>query len=166
MKIRIAKEKDVPAILEIINYEILHSTVVYDYKERNLTQQMQWFHKKAKDKMPILVVENENKVVGFATFGIFRPWAAYQFSIEHSIYIHKNARGMGIGKKLMVALIHIAKKRKFHTMIAGVDATNKGSYHFHKKLGFQEIGQFKQIGYKFEKWLDLIFMQLFLDDVK
>ena len=164
IKIRNAKEKDVPAILAIINYEILHSTVIYDYEERSLATQLAWYQQKKKDKMPVLVADHKSEVVGFATFGIFRPWAAYQFSIEHSIYIHKNARGMKIGNQLMVELIKIAKARKYHIMIAGVDTSNEGSYHFHKKFGFKEIGRFEQVGFKFGKWLDLIFMQLFLEE--
>lgn len=165
IEIRAATEKDIPAILEIINYEILNSTILYDYEERSLKQQLEWFYNKERENMPVLVAEKEERVIGFATFGIFRPWAAYQFSIEHSIYIHKNNRGQGIGKKLMVELIKIAKERKYHTIIAGVDTSNEGSYQFHKKFGFKEVGRFNQIGYKFDKWLDLIFMQLFLEEL-
>ena len=166
IKIRRAEEKDLPAILAIINYEILHSTVIYDYEERNLSTQLEWYRQKERDKMPILVAERKSEIIGFATFGIFRPWAAYQFSVEHSIYIHKDNRGLGIGKELMVELIKLAKESKYHTIIAGVDASNKGSYDFHKKFGFEEVGRFNQVGYKFGRWLDLIFMQLFLDDLK
>jgi len=156
IKIRKAEAKDVPSILEIINYEILNSTVLYDYEERSLAQQLAWFQKKEKDKMPVLVAARKNEVVGFATFGIFRPWAAYQYSIEHSIYVHKTARGIGVGNQLMMELIKLAKERKYHTMIAGIDTQNKGSFHFHKKFGFKEVGRFEQVGYKFGKWLDLI----------
>jgi phosphinothricin acetyltransferase len=113
--------------------------------------------------MPVIVAEKDNEVVGFGTYGIFRPWDAYRFSVEHSIYTHHNFRGMGIGKLIMTELIKLAIEQGFHTMIAGVDASNKGSYGFHKKFGFQEIGTFKEVGYKFDRWLDLVFMQLFLD---
>jgi len=165
IKIRKATEKDIPEILEIINYEILNSTVIYDYEERSFAQQLEWFQNKEKKNMPVLVAEKEEQVAGYATFGIFRPWAAYQFSIEHSIYVHKEARGLGIGEKLMKELLQIAKERKYHTIIAGVDGSNEGSYRFHKKFGFKEIGRFNQIGYKFDKWLDLIFMQLFVEEL-
>jgi phosphinothricin acetyltransferase len=160
--IRPAETKDVYTILEIINHEILHSTVVYDYKERTYEQQLAWFEKKLQDNMPVIVAESEEKVVGFGTFGIFRPWDAYQYSVEHSIYTHHTCRGMGIGKLIMSELIRLATEQGYHTMIAGVDASNKGSFEFHKKFGFQEIGTFKEVGYKFDQWLDLIFMQLFL----
>ena len=112
--------------------------------------------------MPVIVAEIDNEVVGFGTFGIFRPWPAYQFSVEHSIYVHKNARSKGIGKSLLTELIVLAKNGGYHTMIAGVDGSNKGSFEFHKKFGFEEIGTFKEVGFKFAKWLDLRFLQLFL----
>ncbi len=160
--IRSAEQKDVESILNIVNHEILHSTVVYDYKERTYEQQLAWFEKKLQDNMPVIVAEKEENVLGFGTFGIFRPWDAYRFSVEHSIYTHHNFRGMGIGTLIMTELIRLATEKGYHTMIAGVDASNKGSFEFHKKFGFQEIGTFKEVGYKFDCWLDLIFMQLFL----
>ena len=161
--IRTAKTEDVNSILDIINHEIVHSTVVYDYQERSYEQQLAWFQKKTQDNMPVIVAEKEGSVLGFGTFGIFRPWDAYRFSVEHSIYTHKDSRGMGIGKLIMTELIRLATEQGFHTMIAGVDNSNTGSYEFHKKFGFQEIGTFKEVGYKFDQWLDLIFMQLFLN---
>ncbi|MEZ4811549.1 MAG: N-acetyltransferase family protein [Allomuricauda sp.] len=161
--IRFAESRDVQSILEIVNHEILNSTVLYDYQERSYEQQLAWFEKKLQDNMPIIVAEKDNKVIGFGTYGIFRPWDAYRSSVEHSIYVNHQARGMGVGKLIMTELIRLAKEQGYHTMIAGVDGSNKGSYDFHKKFGFQEIGTFKEIGYKFDRWLDLIFMQLFLD---
>ena len=162
ISIRAAAERDVQRILEIINYEIEHSTVVYDYEPRTYAQQLQWFQKKQADQMPVIVAEELNQILGFATYGIFRPWDAYQYSVEHSIYIDKSARSKGIGKLLMTELIQLAKSGGYHTMIAGVDGSNEGSFEFHKRFGFEEIGTFKQVGYKFDQWLDLRFLQLFL----
>jgi len=162
VKIRQAEKKDINNILDIVNYEILNSTVLYDYKERTLDQQLQWFTQKQTDKMPVIVAETENEVIGFGTYGIFRPWAAYQFSVEHSIYVHHNSRGNGIGKLLLSKLIELAKEQKYHTMIAGIDGSNEGSCEFHKRFGFKEIGVFKEVGFKFDKWLDLRFLQLLL----
>lgn len=149
--VRPATLKDVPKILEIINYEITNSTVVYDYMERSLAQQIEWFNAKQEAKMPVLVAEKNSKVLGYGSFGIYRPWDAYKYSVEHSIYVSNSARGMGVGKK-----------QGYHTMIAGIDAENNGSYHFHEKFGFKEVGRFNEVGYKFNRWLDLIFMQLYL----
>ncbi|MCX2681330.1 GNAT family N-acetyltransferase [Galbibacter sp. EGI 63066] len=163
IEIRQAEIKDIDKILEIVNYEILNSTVLYDYKKRTYDQQLKWFEQKKADGMPVIVAENNTTVVGFGTYGIFRPWAAYQFSIEHSIYVSKDSRANGVGKKLISRLIELAKEGGFHMMIAGVDGLNEKSIDFHKKFGFQEIGTFKEVGFKFDKWLDLKFLQLFLD---
>lgn len=161
--IREAEKKDVSGILEIVNHEILNSTVLYDYKERTYEQQFNWFVQKQFDGMPVIVADDGNRVVGFGTYGIFRPWAAYQFSLEHSVYVNKDSRTNGIGKQLLTKLIVLARENGFHTMIAGVDGSNEGSYEFHKKLGFKEIGTFKEVGFKFDKWLDLRFLQLLLE---
>ncbi|HMB99863.1 MAG TPA: GNAT family N-acetyltransferase [Flavobacteriaceae bacterium] len=163
IKIRQANHKDIPSILKIVNHEILNSTVIYDYIERTLEQQIEWFEQKRKNNMPVIVAVNENNIIGFGTYSIFRPWEAYKLSLEHSVYVDKDCRSQGIGKLLMTELINLAKKEGYHTMIAGVDASNKESVEFHKKFGFKEIGIFKEVGYKFDRWLDLIFMQLFLN---
>ena len=113
--------------------------------------------------MPILVAEINGAVVAYGTYGIFRPWDAYKFSIEHSIYVAKEEQGKGIGKELFKELIIIAKKQGYHTMIAGIDTSNKSSIDFHKKIGFKEIGTLPEIGFKFGKWLDLCFLQLFIN---
>ena len=160
--IRSAKKIDLPSILKIVNFEIEHTTSIYDYKKRTLQNQTAWLEKKVLKKMPVIVAEENGSVAGFGTFGIFRPWDGYQFSVEHSIYMDKNLRGKGTGTKIMNKLIHLAKEQGFHTMIAGIDANNAKSIKFHQDFGFKKVGRFNQIGYKFEKWLDLIFMQLLL----
>ena len=161
--IRSAVESDLVSILNIINYEIENSTSLYDYSPRTYSDQLEWFEKKEKDGMPITIVDYDGKVAGFATFGIFRPWDAYQYSVEHSIYINKDYRGLGLGKLLLHDLILKAKQDGYHTMIAGIDASNIQSFKFHQNFGFVEIGVFREIGFKFGKWLDLKFMQLFLE---
>ena len=160
--IRSAKKIDLPSILKIVNFEIEHTTSIYDYNKRTLQNQTAWLEKKVLKKMPVIVAEENGSVAGFGTFGIFRPWDGYQFSVEHSIYMDKNLRGKGTGTKIMNKLIHLAKEQGFHTMIAGIDANNAKSIKFHQDFGFKKVGRFNQIGYKFEKWLDLIFMQLLL----
>lgn len=162
MLIRKAIVKDLPSILEIINEAIINTTAVYDYNPRTLKNQEEWFNKKSNENMPVIVLEVDNKVIGFGSYGIFRPWDGYRFSVEHSIYVSENYRGLGFGKKLLRKLIILAKEQGFHTMVAGIDAENLISIDFHKKYGFKEIGRFKEIGYKFDRWLNLVFMQLML----
>ncbi len=160
--IRVATELDIPAILEITNYEILNSTVLYEYEARSLDTQLQWFNDKMANGWPVLVAELNGAVVGFGTFGKFRERIAYRFSVEHSVYVHKDHRGKAIGNALMVELIRLAKTQGYHTMIAGIDSSNMGSVEFHRKFGFEVIGTFKEVGFKFDKWLNVVFMQLIL----
>ncbi|MFZ1788551.1 MAG: N-acetyltransferase family protein [Saprospiraceae bacterium] len=160
--IRSAELKDVDRILEIINHEIKYTTVVYDYNERTYEQQKLWLDQKQMSKMPVIVAELDGLVVGYGSYGIFRPWDAYRYSVEHSIYVDAAYRQAGIGKKMLETLITFAKEGGYHTMIAGVDASNEKSIAFHKKMGFLEVGTLKEAGYKFDKWLDLTFLQLFL----
>lgn len=161
--IRPASIEDVVGILEIVNYEIEHSTVLYEYEPRTLAQETEWFNEKQKADWPVLVAELDGKIAGFGTYGPFRSRAAYQKSIEHSVYANKDFRGKTIGYKLMLELIRIARSNQFHTMIAGIDSSNQGSIEFHRKFGFEIVGTFKEIGFKFDKWLNVTFMQLHLE---
>ncbi len=160
--LRTAEHLDLPIILEIMNEAILNTTAIYDYKSRSMEFVEVWFAKKQADNLPVLVYELEGKVVGYGTYGIFRAWDAYKFSVEHSIYVHVDHQGKGIGKTLLTALIKAAKTSGYHTMIGGIDASNQKSCDFHGKFGFAEAGRIKDAGYKFDRWLDLVFMQLML----
>lgn len=162
MNIRNATQKDLPIILEIMNEAILNTTAIYDYKSRDEAYVEAWFAKKQADNFPVIVYELEGNAVGYGTYGAFRAWEAYKYSIEHSIYVHVNHQGKGIGKKLLEALINAAKKGGYHTMIGGIDAANQKSCDFHAQFGFIEVGRIKDAGYKFDRWLDLVFMQLIL----
>ncbi|WP_018611304.1 GNAT family N-acetyltransferase [Segetibacter koreensis] len=162
MKIREAVKEDLPVILEIMNDAILNSTAIYDYNARTCEYVNNWFAKKQSDNFPVIVGELEGKIIGFGSYGIFRAWDAYKFSAEHSIYIANGFRGCGRGGELLERLIALAKHQGFHTLIAGIDAENEGSCKFHSKFGFVEVGRLREVGYKFDRWLDLIFMQLLL----
>jgi L-amino acid N-acyltransferase len=164
MPVREAQQKDLSIILDIMNDAILNTTSIYDYGRRSNEFVENWFTKKRFERMPVLVCEINGNVIAYSSYGIFRAWDAYKSSVEHSIYVHKNFRGRGIGKQLLIALIEKAKTDGYHTMIAGIDADNQKSYDFHKKLGFFEAGRFREVAYKFDRWLDLIFMQLMLNE--
>ncbi|NRA12899.1 MAG: N-acetyltransferase family protein [Crocinitomicaceae bacterium] len=164
IQIRPAQVSDVSAILEIFNYEIKNSTVVYHYDERSYEEQLQWLADKNQAGMPVLIAEQDNKILGFGTYGIFRPWEGFKFSVEHSVYVDKNSRGGGIGKSILSKLIQIAKNNKLRIMIAGIDASNEKSIQFHEQFGFYEVGTFREVGFKFDRWLDVTFMQLNLTE--
>ena len=158
--IRQAVEHDLDQILEIYNHAILNTTAIYTYNAQTLEDRMLWFNNKNEDGFPVLVFEENNIVIGFATFGPFRAWPAYKYTIEHSVYVHNGYKHHGIGTALVKEIIRIADERKFATLVAGIDASNENSIKMHKKLGFEYSGTIRRAGFKFGKWLDLAFYQL------
>lgn len=158
--IRKATQEDVKDILEIFNYNICHSTAIYLYEKQTLDERMAWFEAKVAAGEPVLVFEVDGKVAGYATYGKFRPHIAYQYTIENSVYVHEDFQRRGIAKALMIQLIEEAKRKRYQTMIACIDASNDGSKYIHEKLGFLYKGTLEKVGYKFEKWLDLDMYQL------
>jgi phosphinothricin acetyltransferase len=162
IQIRTARETDLEAILEIYNDAILNTTAVYDYEPHTLEMRRQWFRIKEAQGYPVFVAEENGKIAGFSSMGPFRAWAAYKYSVENSIYVAAGQRGKGIGKLLLEPLIKAASALDLHTIIAGIDATNEISIKLHRSVGFEEVAHFKQVGYKFGRWLDLTFMQLLL----
>ncbi|HET6995871.1 MAG TPA: GNAT family N-acetyltransferase [Chitinophagaceae bacterium] len=162
MNIREAIEADIPQLLAIYNDIILHTTAVYDYEPHTLEMRKQWFQAKKQQGFPVFVAEEERTIYGFSSIGPFRAWAAYKYSVENSVYVAVEMRGKGIGKLLIPPLVEAAKELKLHTIIASIDATNKASLNLHKRFGFEEVAHFRQVGWKFDRWLDLKFLQLIL----
>ncbi|NGM84218.1 N-acetyltransferase [Paenibacillus sp. 7124] len=156
--IKEATEKDLPGILDIYNEAILNTTAVYDYTAHTLDERKEWFNIKKQGGYPLLVYEKDGYVAGFATFGPFRAWPAYKYTIEHSVYVSKDFRNEGIATKLLEEILNIASKREYATLVAGIDAANEISIKLHEKFGFQYCGVIKSAGYKFGKWLDLAFI--------
>lgn len=160
--VRDAKEEDLPAILEIYNEVILNTTAVYDYLPHSLERRREWFEDKKAEGYPVFVAEENNVLLGFSSIGPFRKWEAYKFSVENSIYVSGEHRGKGVGKLLLQPLIDAARDLQLHTIVAGIDASNEASISLHEKFGFKEVAHFKEVGFKFERWLDLKFFQLVL----
>ena len=160
--IRHATEDDLPAILEIYNDVIIHTTAVYDYEPHTLEMRRQWFITKKEQGFPVFVAADDEKIVGLSSIGPFRAWAAYKYSVENSVYVSADSRGRGIGKLLIPPLIVVARELGLHTIIAGIDAANEASLKLHEHFGFKEVAHFREVGYKFDRWLDLKFLQLVL----
>ncbi len=156
------RHEDVVAILEIINYNILNSTALYDYNIRSIEQQNAIFEDKLKKGFPVIVAESNNEVVGFGYYSEFRFREAYKFTVEHSVYAHQNHLGKGIGKLILTELIALAKAQKLHTMIGVIDSENTSSIEFHEKFGFTTVGIIKETGFKFDRWLHSVFVQKML----
>ena len=163
IKLRNYKVTDTQAILDIINYNIINSTALYDYNPRTIEQQISIFEDKLKKDFPIIVVTADEHVVGFGYYSEFRFREAYKFTVEHSVYVANDFHGNGIGKLLMIELIRLAKQQKLHTMIGVIDAENENSIRFHEQFGFKTAGIVKETGYKFDRWLHSVIMQLMLE---
>ena len=163
IKIKPYSIEDTPSILEIINYNIINSSALYDYHPRSLEQQTTIFDEKLQKGFPIIVATCNDVVVGFGYYSEFRFREAYRFTVEHSVYVANAFHGKGIGKLLMEKLIALAKEQNLHTMVAVIDSENQSSVEFHEKFGFETVGVIKESGFKFDRWLHSVIMQLFLE---
>ena len=151
------------AVLEILNEAIAHSTALYEYQPRSPQNVRAWFAEKKAARFPVIGMEQAGVLLGFATYGTFRPHAAYKYSVEHSVYVHKDHRGRGIGLALMQELIALARQQQYHLLVGGIDVSNATSVRLHERLGFTHAGTIRQAAFKFGRWLDLGFYQLILE---
>lgn len=161
LRIRDAVVSDVPAMMEIYNEAIRNSTVTFDLEEKTLEERMKWFQKYG-GKYPLIVAEHDKQVVGYCGLNRFREKDAYSSTTELSIYIDKNYRGKKIGSQLMKEIIERAKRLGYHTIISGITDKNEASFKLHEKFGFECVGCFRQVGFKFDRWLDVYFYQRIL----
>lgn len=150
-------------ILAIFNDAILTSTALYDYKPRTREMMTAWFDAKAKGRFPVIGIENDaGDLMGFASYGTFRAWPAYKYSVEHSVYVDARFRGQGVGKRLLREIIAVAQGQDYHILVGGIDAANSASIRLHESFGFVHCGTIRQAGFKFGRWLDLAFYELVL----
>jgi phosphinothricin acetyltransferase len=163
LTLRPATSNDLEKILKIVNHSILYTTANYSYEVQNLEVQTKWFEDKKNKNLPVIVADLGGEVVGFGSYGQFREKIGYQYTVEHSVYVVDDIIGKGVGSKLLTELIRLAKTQGYHVMIGAIDADNAGSIAFHEKFGFIAAGTIREVGYKFDHWLDLVFMQLILE---
>ena len=158
------EEQHAAAILAILNDAIVNSTALYDYVPRPPEAMVSWFATKRANGFPVVgVIDDSGTLMGFASWGTFRAFPAYKYTMEHSVYVHPEHRGKGLGKILMQELITRARLANVHTLVGCIDASNAGSIHLHQSLGFTHAGTFKEVGFKFGRWLDVAFYLLTLD---
>jgi L-amino acid N-acyltransferase len=162
IEIRPAGTDDLQAMLAIYNHAIINTTAVYDYQPRTSDAQRQWFETKQAQRLPVFVAVDNATIIGFGSFGPFRPWPAYQFTVENSLYVDSAFQRKGAGTALLASLVTAAQTAGYHTMVAGIDATNEASLALHRKAGFEPVAHFREVGWKFERWLDLVFMERML----
>lgn len=160
MHIRPATPADLPAILEIYNDAVLHTTASYDEQPRTMEDRMDWFEARRRENYPIRVaVSDGGEVLGWSALNPFHARAGYRFTAENSVYVAAASRGRGIGKLLLAPLLEAARTRGLHAIIAAIDAENEPSLRLHAGFGFEKVGHFKQTGFKFGRWLDVVYME-------
>jgi L-amino acid N-acyltransferase YncA len=163
MQIRDARVGDLPGLLAIYNDVIATSTAIYTEQPATLEDRVAWWNLRVAQGYPVLVALDATGVIGFASFGDFRTWPGYKFTVEHTVHVRADRRGQSVGTALMTPLLDRAAAVGKHVLIAGVDAGNQPSLRFHERLGFTQVAHFRQVGFKFDRWLDLIFLQRFLE---
>lgn len=152
------------AMLAILNEAIVNSTALYDYQPRSIDSMNAWFQAKKDGNYPVIgALDDAGRLMGFASYGSFRAWPAYKYSVEHSVYVERECRGRGLGRLLMQALIERAHAQQYHCLVGGIDMQNAASIALHEQLGFTHAGTIRQAGFKFGRWLDLGFYQLLLN---
>jgi L-amino acid N-acyltransferase len=157
-----AARSQLPEILAIYNEVIRNSTAVFSDTEVTLENRQAWFDSKASLGFPVLVATDATGVVGFGTFGEFRSWPGYRYSVEHSVHVRADRRRRGAGTALVLALLDAAARMQKHVMVAGIDAHNGASITLHESLGFEVVGHLREVAFKFGRWLDLKLLQRFI----
>jgi phosphinothricin acetyltransferase len=151
-----------PAILAILNHAIVHTTALYEYQPRPAESIRTWFEAKRKGHFPVIGAMENGTLLGFASYGTFRAYPAFKYTVEHSVYVHHEHQCQGVGRELLKRLIEHAREQDYHVLVGVIDADNRVSIQLHEKFGFAHAGTIKQAGYKFGRWLDAVFYQLIL----
>ena len=161
--IRDATEQDLPAIRAIYNDAVRNTTAIWNEQPVDLANRLAWFNARQAQGYPILVAVENDEVTGYSSFGDWRPFEGFRYSVEHSVYVRNDQRGKGLGPRLMQVLIERARSAGKYVMVAAIESGNQASIRLHERLGFVTTGQMPQVGIKFGRWLDLTFMQLALN---
>ncbi len=164
MQIRYATPSDAEGIMAIYNHAVAHTTAIWNDTLVDAANRRQWMADRQAMGFPVLVAVTEQQVLGYASFGPWRAFEGFRHTVEHSVYVHPDHQGEGLGQALMQSLIEQARALQIHVMVAAIEAGNTASIRLHRQLGFEQTGLMSQVGTKFGRWLDLAFLQLRLDD--
>jgi L-amino acid N-acyltransferase len=160
--VRDAETADLPGLLEIYNDVIRTSTAVFSNEQVTIDERAAWLEARRAQGFPVLVTADEQGVAGFGSFGAFRSWPGYRTTVEHSVHVRADRRGQGLGTAIVVELIERAAALRMHAMIAGVEAENVASIRLHERLGFVTVARLPEIARKFDRWLDLVLLELII----
>lgn len=166
MRIRDANDRDAAGITAIYNDAVMHTAAIWSETPIDVADRVTWLADHRASGHPVLIAaqDDNDEVLGYATFGDWRAREGYRHTVEHSVYVRADQRGNGIGRALMTTLIEHARAAGCHVMVAGIESSNTGSIRLHEQLGFTNTGTLREVGTKFGTWLDLTFLQLILDD--
>lgn len=163
MVIRWAEPEDLEAIVEIFNYEIINGTSSFSIHPKTVEERRGWFEEHDKDTHPLIVAEEEGKVVGYASLSAYRSYDAYASSVELSVYVDRDYRGQSVGKSLMEHLLRLARENgKVHAVLSVITGDNEVSMRLHEKFGFECCGVTREVGKKFGRYLDTAIYELIL----
>ena len=162
MKTRLATATDAEAILEIYNAEVLGGTATFDLVPRTLAEQHRWLDEHTGIHPAVVAVDDDGTVAGFAAISPYRPRPAYLTTVEDSVYVGPDARGRGVGKLVLSEVLSLAGAHGFHTVIARINSDGRDSIALHQACGFALVGTEREIGRKFNRWLDVVVMQRML----
>lgn len=165
IEIRPGEARDVPGLLDIYNHYVLRSEATFDLVPHTLEQRREWFsHYRLDGRHRLFVADRDGAVLGFATSSVFRPRAAYDRSIETSVYVRDGATGLGLGTRLYRTLFRALAGEDIHRVYAGVTTPNDASIALHRRFGFREVGRFHEVGRKFDRWWDVVFLEKRVED--
>jgi L-amino acid N-acyltransferase len=164
VQIRDAGVADLEALTEIHNHAVVHTTAIWNEDPVDVDDRAAWLGERSCDGFPVIVATDDTGVLGYASFGRWRPHSGFRHTVEHSVYVREGQQGRGIGRILMTELLARARAQGVHVMVAAVESGNAASVALHEKLGFVEVGRMPQVGAKFGRWLDLTFLQITLDE--
>ena len=163
MQIRPAVSADLPAILDIYNDAVLNLTATYDCERQSLEARTTWYADHQREGYPVFVAEDAaGQVVGWSSLSKFRPRPGYRFTGEDSVYVAADRHGQGIGQLLLPPVIDGARQLGLRAILAGIDASSEASRRLHARFGFEQVAYLKEVGYKFGRWLDVVYMELLL----
>jgi phosphinothricin acetyltransferase len=164
MRIRDAVHADFDQITAIYNEVLTNSTAIYSDRPATVEERISWWRSRIAQGFPVLVAAEGGHIAGFAAFGDFRAWPGYRFTVEGTVHIHAGSRGHGVGTELLKVLLARARAMGKHVMIAGVDSENTASLRFLERFGFERAGCLREVGYKFDHYLDLVFLQYWITE--
>jgi phosphinothricin acetyltransferase len=160
--VRLVERRDAEALRAIYNPEVTESTVTFDLVPRTLADQLAWIDEHSGGHPAVVATDDAGDVVGFASLSPYRPRPAYAPTVEDSVYVRRDRRGRGVGVALLDALVDLAARHGFHSVVGRIVGGHEASIALHTRCGFAQVGVEREVGRKFGRWLDVVLMQRML----